>query len=242
MSSPRTAPIDVRAAVGLGVTAVAALLLWHTWIVWPLKVLVVFLHEISHGLAAVATGGAIERIELSADEGGICWTRGGSRFWTLSAGYLGSVLFGGLILVGAARSRVDRWLSVALGVLLLAVCALYVRPLGGFGFAFAAVAGLVLVAVGAFLSHAINDALLRVIGLTSCLYAVADIKSDVLERPGLPSDAALLAEHTGLPTLFWGALWIAIAALGALLFLAKSVRRSARASGPAATSVPRARR
>jgi hypothetical protein len=47
--------------------------------------------------------------------------------------------------------------------------------------------------------------------MTSCLYAVLDIKSDVLDRPHLPSDAAMLAEATGIPTVFWGILWIGVA-------------------------------
>ena len=48
----------------------AALLLWDTFVVYPFRVFVVFLHEISHGLAAVATGGSIVSIGLSFDEGG----------------------------------------------------------------------------------------------------------------------------------------------------------------------------
>ena len=56
-----------------------------------------------------------------------------------------------------------------------------------------------------------NDWLLRVIGLTSCLYAILDIKSDVLDRSELPSDARMLSEVTPLPTEFWGFLWIIIA-------------------------------
>jgi len=40
---------------------------------------------------------------------------------------------------------------------------------------------------------------------------VLDIKSDVLDRPYLPSDAAMLAEATGIPTVFWGMLWIGVA-------------------------------
>jgi hypothetical protein len=52
-----------------------------------------------------------------------------------------------------------------------------------------------------------------VLGLTSTLYAILDIKSDVLDRPHLPSDAAMLAEMTGIPTAAWGILWIAIALL-----------------------------
>ena len=40
-------------------------------------------------------------------EGGYCKTIGGSRFVILSAGYLGSLLWGGLILIGASRTRLD---------------------------------------------------------------------------------------------------------------------------------------
>jgi hypothetical protein len=50
------------------------------------------------------------------------------------------------------------------------------------------------------------------LGLTSALYAILDIKSDVLDRPELPSDAHMLAEVTGIgTTTMWGVLWISIA-------------------------------
>ena len=65
-------------------------LLWPTPIVYPLKVFVVFLHELSHGLMAVATGGRIESIALDWREGGETVSLGGSAILTLSAGYLGS--------------------------------------------------------------------------------------------------------------------------------------------------------
>ena len=45
----------------------------------------------------------------------------------------------------------------------------------------------------------------------TALYAILDIRSDILSRPGAPSDAAMLAQLTGIPTLFWGFLWSAIA-------------------------------
>ena len=50
---------------------------WSTVFVWPLRLFVVLLHEVSHGLAAVATGGRIVSIELSPAEGGLCTTAGG---------------------------------------------------------------------------------------------------------------------------------------------------------------------
>ena len=42
----------------LGLAAVL-LLLWDSFVVYPFRIFVVFLHEISHGLAAIATGGSI---------------------------------------------------------------------------------------------------------------------------------------------------------------------------------------
>ena len=69
-------------------------LLWDTFVVYPFRLFVVFLHEISHGLAAVLTGGSIVSIGLSFDEGGVCLTRGGWPFLILNAGYLGQPALG----------------------------------------------------------------------------------------------------------------------------------------------------
>lgn len=66
----------------------AALYFWDTAVVLPVKYLTVFFHELSHGLAAVLTGGQIVRIELSRNLGGVCWTAGGIRFIVITAGYL----------------------------------------------------------------------------------------------------------------------------------------------------------
>lgn len=221
----------------LGLVVVVGLL-WHTWAVYPLRILVVFFHELSHGLAAVVTGGEIVRIQVVAQEGGLCVTMGGSRFFTLSAGYLGSLVWGGAILLLAARTRLDRAVSIALGAILLLTTLFFVRPFIGFGFLFGLGSGLALVSVGLFLPQGVNDYLLRFVGLTSCLYAVLDIKSDILDRPELRSDAVMLAEVTGIPSTVWGVLWIAVALVGSLYFLvvACKVRPERAASVPGATA------
>ena len=193
--------------------------LWNTSVVYPLKLLVVFLHEISHGIAAVATGGRIEEIVVVPQEGGHALTIGGSRFWTLSAGYLGSLAWGGLILVLAARTHLDKLLSIVIGTGMILVSIRY----GGnwfvhlFGIGF----GGALILVGGLLSESINDWILRVIGFTSCLYAILDIKSDVLDRSGVRSDARMLHEELTpmIPTVAWGIIWIIIAIIGTFFFL-----------------------
>ncbi len=180
--------------------------LWPTPVVYPLKVFVVFLHELSHGLMALATGGRIESITLDWREGGETISRGGSAFLTLSAGYLGSLLWG-LLLVGLARAkgRVPGWALAALGALVLGVTALFVR--GAFGLLFGLAFGAALLVAGRFLPLLAARVVLTALGLTSALYALLDIRSDIIDRPGQLSDASMLAHLTGVPTLAWGVLW-----------------------------------
>ncbi len=191
-----------------GTIFVAIVLLWSTPVVYPLKVLVVLLHEISHGIAAVLTGGSIVKIEVSAAQGGSCVTSGGWRFATLSAGYLGSMLFGAGILVAAAKSRVDKKLATGFGVFLLVVTLLYVR--NTFGLVTGIGVGGALVFMGLKLPNRVSDVALKVIGATSCLYAILDIVDDVLRRRHLRSDAVMLAELTHIPSVVWGVLWVGL--------------------------------
>ena len=201
--------------------------LWSTVLVYPLKVLVVFFHELSHGLAAILTGGSIVEIAMVAEEGGHCVTAGGNNFIITSAGYLGSLVWGAAILITASRTKYDRQILTGLGVLMIAVAVIYVRPLMGFGFVFSAVSGAAMIVVARLLGGRVSDILLRLIGLTSCMYVVLDIKSDVLDRPELKSDAWHLSQTVGLPVWFWGFLWIAIAIAGAVAALIVASRGEA---------------
>lgn len=127
-----------RIAVVLALS-VLALVLWDTVFLWPLRLFVVFLHEISHGLAAVLTGGRIVRIDISPNEGGVCWTAGGIGFVVLNAGYLGSLLLGASLLVASTRPRIARAVIFALGVVVTGVTILFVRT--AFAFLFGVLAG-----------------------------------------------------------------------------------------------------
>lgn len=211
----------LRFLAGFAVYFALLWLLWNTPVVYPLKIFVVLLHEISHGLVAVATGGAIERIVITANQGGLCRCPGGSAFLTLSAGYLGSLLWGGAILMTArGRGRTPQIATAAIGIVVIVVTLLYVRNV--FGVLFGVSFGGGMVMAGHYLPASGNAALLTALGLTSCLYAILDIKSDILDRPQVMSDARMLSELTGVPTVIWGVLWVAVA----LLFSAWLFRRA----------------
>lgn len=191
--------------------------LWDTVFVYPIKIFVVFMHEVSHGVAAVVTGGQIVTIEINQQQGGHAITQGGSRFWTLTAGYLGSLIWGGLILLLAARTRLDKAVSVLIGIGMVAISIGFGES--SFTYIFGISFGVALLLIGFFLPEGFNDWILRIIGVTSCLYAILDIKSDVLDRSHLRSDARMLSELTGIPTTVWGGLWILIAVALTVWFL-----------------------
>jgi hypothetical protein len=200
--------------------AVATLLLWGTPVVYPFRLFVVFLHEISHGIAAVLTGGQIVSIAMS-NAGGVCYTRGGWRLLILNAGYLGSLLWGALfLLLGAHRTRA-RSIVAVVGLFTILITLAYVRT--WFGFLYGVAAGAVLVAVAAKLAPVVSETLLAAIGATSVLYAIWDVAADVLVVHSGQSDASALARLTLVPAIVWGAAWIAISAL----VLVQVVRRLA---------------
>lgn len=217
-ATDRDVPVESSGSRLIGLVLLGALFMmfWDYAALWPLKILVVLFHEMSHGLAAVLTGGSIESITLSPNEGGLCLTRGGWPFLVLNAGYLGSLLWGVLLLRLSRTPRSAARIVGGLAALLAVVTALYVRPILGFGFPFA----LLLSAGLAVFARALPSGaphLLRALGVFSVLYALHDVLVDVLTLRGAAgiTDATLLALATGIPAILWGLAWLA-AGLGTL--------------------------
>jgi len=201
----------LRFILGFGLFFAALWFLWDTPVVYPLKIFVVLLHELSHAMAVVATGGHVDSINLDPRQGGATYFTGGSAFLALSAGYLGSLFWGGAMFT-AARTRAIRadWVNGVIGGLVIGLTVLVIR--GWFGIAFGIFFGVAMITAACKVGADWNRRLLLALGLTSALYAILDIKSDVLDRPELQSDAHMLAELTGIgTTTMWGVLWIAIA-------------------------------
>lgn len=98
----------------------------------PFRWMEVFFHEISHGLAAILTGGRLHRIALLFRGGGLCVSSGGMRFLILLSGYTGAVAWGSAIyfmglLTGHHQTAQD--IMFVLLVLLLLATVLWVRDL-----------------------------------------------------------------------------------------------------------------
>lgn len=205
--------------ISVAVAVAVMVAFWNSPFLWPLKIFVVLLHELSHLLALVLTGGHPSAISLSPDQGGLTVGTGGWRLLVLNAGYLGSLVWGLVLLAVANRSPLVPNFLRAMGLVLGAVTVIWMRPVIGFGFLYGMGVAILLFALGARVSATAGSAFLRVIGLFSCLYAVIDIQLDVLHGAALGgiSDASMLAAETGIPALAWGGGWFLLAL--AILYL-----------------------
>ncbi len=188
-----------------------AIFLWETHVMYPLRMLAVFFHELSHILGVFLTGGTLREFALSPLEGGHVISSGGNPFVIATVGYLGSLFWGTLILLLSNRTEVDRGISFILGLLIVFV---------GFAFAenfftvlFCLAMGGFLSAVGLFLPHAFNNVLLHFVGFVVMLYTPYDIITDVFLRNPYLTDAGTVAESFGGSPRFWGVIWLLISLL-----------------------------
>ena len=111
------------------VAFVVAVALWQiqglSALTYPLRLFVTMIHELSHGLAAVLTGGSFLHFEVTKYGAGLAYTSGGSRFVIIQAGYVGTALFGALLLFAANRVRHPGVVAIVLGLIIGVLTLLY---------------------------------------------------------------------------------------------------------------------
>lgn len=74
-------------------------------ILYPIRLLVTFLHEFGHAMGAILTGGWVENVQINQDGSG--WTRSanGNRIITIMGGYIGSAIFGNILFFIGAKLK-----------------------------------------------------------------------------------------------------------------------------------------
>ena len=97
-------------------------------------------------------------------QGGHVLSNGGSRFLTLSAGYLGSLGWGMAIYISAVRSQFDKHIMALLGLVIMAIAFKFIGNL--FGLGFSVFIGLTLMGLGLKAPEKANDLILRPVSYT----------------------------------------------------------------------------
>jgi hypothetical protein len=190
------------------------------WIVYPFQLLVTMVHELSHGLAALLTGGRFINFTIDTNTSGLATTADGWRLFVIPAGYVGTALIGGLLLVLIHRSsdvRRRRWLAVGLGLFFALTTVLFARNLTAI--AVGSVSALAMMILGVYGSPLLLLFGLNLIAIQIALNALDSLLGLMRLNAGpfqLPNDAQSMANLTHIPALFWAVLW-SLAALAILV-------------------------
>lgn len=214
----------------MAVALLATLLLWNLpqggLLLYPFKVLATWLHELSHGLAMLLTGTGFDRVVIYRDTSGLAYAKSGAGPFAAAviaaAGYMGTPVWGALLLVITPTARSARIALLVLGGLLgLSAITVVATPngdtfgpwaIGAIGAAFALAA--------VILPGRWRVAVAHFVAAQACVNALLDIR--VLMRPsqvvngqetGAFSDAHSMAAHTfGSTELwavwFWAVVWL----------------------------------
>lgn len=225
-------------AMTLLIATTISLLLWFIpyaeILAYPFRIFVTFIHEGGHALAALVTGNSVESLSVAMNASGETYTSKGGMFSQLlvsSAGYLGSMAFGALLLVLIRKAIAARLVLLGSAAFILALTLIFgfLKPLFSFnswsGIPFTLLAGgllsIGLVAIARFASAKVAGFFVSFLAVQCVLNALFDLKTVFfMASPfasGPTTDAVNMANATGLPAILWAALWIVLA-LGILWF------------------------
>lgn len=112
--------------IAVAVTLLLYFLPIGTSITYPFLIFATFIHESSHALMTVVTGGHVDSLTVALDGSGLTYSEGGFRILISSAGYLGTAVFGGLLLILSARRRATRATLMGCAILIAAITSLCV--------------------------------------------------------------------------------------------------------------------
>jgi hypothetical protein len=197
---------------------------------YPFRIFVTFIHEGGHAIAALLTGNSVASLSVSMDGSGETYTTQGgtlSQMFVSSAGYLGAMSFGALLLVLIRKAIAARIILYGLAgvILFLTTVFGFFKPIvsaswGGMtGIPFTLFAGmtlsLALFLLGKFTSTRVAMLVVSMIAVQCILNALLDLKTVFfLSSPfatAVPTDAVNMYNATGVPAIVWAVLWIALA-------------------------------
>jgi hypothetical protein len=225
-------------AMTLLVAATISILLWFIpyaeILAYPFRIFVTFIHEGGHALAALITGNSVSSLSVATNSSGETYTTQGgliSQLLISSAGYIGSMAFGAILLILIRKSVAARFVLLGSAILIFGLTMIYglFKPLysgvAWTGIPFTLLAGSLisvgLILVARFASAKVASFFVSFLAVQCVLNALFDLKTVFfLSSPfALPvhTDAVNMANATGIPAIFWAVIWIALA-LGILWF------------------------
>jgi hypothetical protein len=191
---------------------------------WPFLWIETFFHEISHGIAAVLTGGKINSITLNYDGSGYCISQGGSRFITAFSGYFGSATSGMLIYLSVINSqkKKSKFFMAVLITLLLITAILWAKGISTY-----IILGILITFFGLFKKISSSVFLNYFLQFTSVFVVMDAIRSPLALIDGRDKgDGTALSELTFIPEILWVSVWFTLALACLFIMYRANINRS----------------
>lgn len=225
-------------AMTLLIAATISVVLWFIpfaeVLTYPFRIFVTFIHEGGHALAALLTGNSVASLSVATNASGETYTTSGgiiSQILISSAGYVGSMAFGALLLILIRKAIAARIVLLSCAILIFGLTMIYglFKPLiwmnGLSGIPFTLLAGLFisagLIFIAKFASARVATFFVSFLAVQCVLNALFDLKTVLFLSspfgPAVATDAMNMSRATGVPAIFWTVAWIALA-LGILWF------------------------
>jgi hypothetical protein len=228
---------DARPQATLLLTAaVISIVLWFIpfaeILTYPFRIFVTFIHEGGHAIAALLTGNSVESLSIATNASGETYTSQGGAFsqmFVASAGYLGSMAYGALLLVLIRKTIAARVVLIGSAAIVFALTLVYglIKPIvsgvASSGIPFTILAGTLLtvglVAVARYAGARVATFFVSFLAVQCVLNAILDLKTVFFLSspfaPSVPTDAVNMANATHIPALVWSVIWI-VTAVGIL--------------------------
>ncbi len=193
------------------VSIVIAFVPYVSVLLLPVFYLNTHLHELSHALAGYLTGSQVENIHVYAAGNGETFLTTQHPLIVGSAGYIGAIILGGLMIVLSRTETGARSTLRVLSVVLLCSLVVLVR-----GDMIGELSGALWVIAlwGLSLLRGTNVMLVsQFIGLQQCLNALYSVFYLLGRGRDVQSDATIVSNATGLPPMLWSMSWSLLSVL-----------------------------
>ncbi|MFC1606854.1 M50 family metallopeptidase [Candidatus Latescibacterota bacterium] len=207
-------PGPQRQFAGLTLASIFMLTLVPSWMKHHLRKMGTYHHEISHGLVSMLTSGQFHKFYVHLAGGGVSVTSGGKTKLVVSAGYIGTILFGAVYLAKSAQSH-----SMVTALYIIAL--LYAFSTIKAGDVHTASVGIAIGAIVGLVTHLapgtiITRSLLNLIGLVLVYEGIRSLWTLYLVTATTTktgSDAEAMSRISGGHPLHWAFLYSSVAAL-----------------------------
>ncbi len=219
--------VDKSNVWAFGLITVLSLFLYNAPIVGlvlsPINTFATMVHEMSHALVCLATGGYVSGMTIVSDgsgHGGLTFCRGGMPFFYTQAGYLGTAIFGCMLIFLGQYQKISKSIlcligaSIALAsIFLVGFNLLNTGWQGFFSMAWGLTMAAFLLWAGLKWQARSANLLLLFLAVQTALNSVVSIIYLAQVSLGLTpfgsfSDASSMQQLTQIPAGFWSVIWV----------------------------------